>query len=116
MAQTTILTLIPHTTYPGTSGSVQSITGDQFEAASYYLSNRDLQTISWSVENDFDGAIEIQASLVAVPESTDWFDVYSINTSSTKNGFYNLHGNFVWLRAVITDWTIGDLNLVSASY
>lgn len=116
MAQTTIFTLIPQTAHPGTSGSVQSITGSNMQAASYTLSNRDLQTVTWHVQNEFAGEITIQASLVSVPESTDWFDVYDINTSSSKNGFTNIHGNFVWIRAIVTNWTDGGINLVSVSY
>ncbi len=115
MAQTTIINLIPQTAHPPGSNPVEVI-GEKKEAAAYYLANRDLQTITWHFSGTFVGDCKIQASLVTDPSTDDWFDVYTIDTSSTKDGYHNQTGNFVWLRAVVSGWTQGTIQLVSASY
>lgn len=115
MAQTTTVVLIPQTSHPGGSATTD-IYGDEQQAAAYYLANRDLQTITWHFSGTFQGNCRIQASLETDPGSSDWFDVYTIDTSSQLDGYYNLQGNFVWLRAVVTNWTQGTVQLVTASY
>lgn len=115
MAQTTTINLIPYKPFPGPSGAHISFDGDQAQAAAYYLANRDLQTITWNLTSQFSGNVKIQASLVTSPSNSDWFDIYDIDTNN-KNGFHNLNGNFVWLRAKVTDWTEGAIQLVTVSY
>lgn len=115
MAQTTTVNLIPQTAHPPGSTAV-SLYGVKKEAAAYYLANRDLQTITWHFSGTFDGYCKIEASLETDPGSNDWFEVYDINTSSALDGYHNLQGNFVWLRAIVTDWTQGTIQLVTASY
>ncbi len=115
MAQTTIVNLIPQTAHPAGSTTVE-LYGDKQEAAAYYLANRDLQTITWHFSGTFVGNCKIQASLESDPGTSDWFDVYTIDTGSELDGYYNLNGNFVWLRAVVTGWTQGTIQLVTASY
>jgi hypothetical protein len=131
MAQGTTVTLLPQTAYPGPPGTTIAITGMRQQAAAYYLANRDLQTISWNLgqvpqqqnnsNNTFLGNIDIQASIVTSPTTdSDWVTVYSINTTPSANnvqsGYYNLSGNYVWLRAIVYNWTQGSISLVSASY
>lgn len=116
MAQTTTLNLIPSTAHTGDSGNVNTVTGTARQAAAYYLGNADLQTITWSLATAFVGDIDIQATLVETPTNTDWFDVYSINSVASKSGYYNLTGNYVWLRAVVTNWTDGNIQVVAVSY
>ena len=116
MAQTTILTLLPQTTHPGPSNQAVSVFGEKQQAAAYYLANRDLQTITSHFSSTFEGTCRIQASLVADPGVNDWFTVYTIDSDNTKNGYHNLNGNFVWIRATLTDWTVGPVILVTASY
>ena len=115
MAQTTTVVLIPQTSHPGGSATAE-IYGDEQQAAAYYLANRDLQTITWHFSGTFQGDCKIQASLETDPGSGDWFDVYEINTTSELDGYHNLYGNFVWLRAVVSGWTQGTVQLVTASY
>ena len=125
MAQATIAVLIPQTNYVGSNPL--SIVGIKQQAAAYYLANRDLQTITWNLGSNilgnsptyFVGDIKIQASLSTDPGITDWFDVYTVPVESTatgQSGFYNLTGNYVWLRAVVTNWTAGPIQAIAASY
>jgi hypothetical protein len=70
----------------------------------------------------FVGNIFIQASIATNPTTdNDWFGVYQLVTTPDPNnnvqqGYYNLKGNYVWLRAVVRDWTQGAISLVAASY
>jgi hypothetical protein len=116
MAQSTVYNLIPQTAWPGPAGTTTDLYGQQYQAAAYYLANRDLQTITWNFESSFIGIAKIQASLVSSPSTGDWFDVYNIDTSSSYTGFTNLSGNFVWIRAVVLDWEAGAIRLVTVSY
>jgi hypothetical protein len=130
MAQVTTLILMPHKPYPGPPGASIFYAGDKQQAASYYLSGNDLQTVTWSLgngntgsgnNNQFVGKIHIQASLKDEPgldvNSTDWFDVYEIPTNTTNQyGYSNIKGNYIWLRARVSDWTQGFINLITASY
>lgn len=118
MAQTTTVLLLTQRAHPGASGTVFEYTGDRQQAASYTLANRRQQTLTWAISDTpqtWSGDITIQATLITDPQETDWFDVYSIDTNN-KTGFYNIVGNFVWLRAVVTDWTNGTISQVTASY
>lgn len=133
MAQGTTVVLIPQTAYPGPPGTEAAYVGTKQQAAAYYLANRDLQTISWNLgqvpqpQNQmsnpiFIGNIYIQASIVTDPTTdNDWFEVYQLTTTPNPNnnvqqGYHNLNGNYVWLRAVVRDWTQGAISLVAASY
>lgn len=132
MSQGTIQTLIPQTAYPGPPGTVCAITGLKNQAAAYYLANSDLQTISWTLgpgpqpNNQpanpvFIGNVYIQSSISTSPSSdADWITVYQLpttpQTNNVQTGYYNLVGNYVWLRAIVNNWTQGPISVVSASY
>jgi hypothetical protein len=116
VAQTAINVLLPKLAHPGADGAVATKTGNAAKAASYYLANRDLQTVTWNVSSTFAGTITIQATLETSPGDSDWFPLYAVDTSIAKSGYYNLVGNYVWIRAVVTDWTRGALQLVTLTY
>jgi len=128
MSQSTILILLPETAYdnPG-DGSAYDVTGEKQPAAAYYLGNRDLQTVQYSLSN-CTGNIVIEASLAADPEASDWFNVFTLeaNSSALDNtptklasdavSFVNIEGNFVYLRAKVLDFKSGVVNFVKVSY
>lgn len=116
MAQSTVLNLLSQTAHPANPGTSVEYIGDQKQAAAYYLANRDLQTVTWNFSSEFEGNCKIQASLVTSPGVSDWFDVYTIDTVNEKNGYHNINGNFVWIRAKVTNWTDGPINLATVSY
>lgn len=127
MAQTTTLNLIPDTAYPGPIGTAVTLIGTANPAASYYLARSNSQTITWALNDSFVGDIKIQVSLktpqisnttaglAIVPENEDWFDAYVVNTAD-QYGYHNLTGNFVWIRAVVTNWTGGNIQIITVSY
>lgn len=115
MAQTTTVNLIPQTSHPPGSSPV-AVYGEKKQAAAYLLANRDLQTITWHFSGTFVGDCRIEASLATDPGELDWFHVYTVDTGSELDGYHNLSGNFVWLRAVVDGWTQGTIQLITASY
>lgn len=133
MSQGTTLVLLPQTGYPGVAGAQATLVSVAQRGASYYLTNSNQQTISWSLGQIlqpsgqatgliFQGDIEIQASLSSVPTSDqDWFHAAVIDTTPTdvtnvQSGFMNLYGNYVWLRVKVTNWTQGAITLITVSY
>ena len=127
MSQTT-LTLMPQTAYvnPG-GGAGYTVTGNSQLAAGYYLSSKSLQTVNLNLAA-VTGNISIEATLASSPSATDWFEVYALvaNVSapaesgpllaSNANVFTNVEGNFVSIRAKITEFKSGTINFIKVSY
>lgn len=122
--------ILSATTYDDES----TITGEKFKGDGYYGSNDGLHTVAWKI-NSFVGTIKIQGSLASTPTSSDWFDIklsgtgeYSIDTTgkvvqnnissvayssaTTTNAVYNFTGNYVWVRAVIENFSAGTVNSI----
>ena len=120
--------ILSATTYDDES----TVTGDRFKGDGYYGSNDGLHTVAWKITN-FVGTIKIQGSLASTPGSSDWFDIdlvvgYSIDTTgklvqsnvssvvyssaTTANAVYNFTGNYVWVRAVIENFSAGTVNSI----
>lgn len=121
MSQSATLILLPQTAYRGTPTPNTTVVGSKQPGASYYLSSQDLQTVTWAITN-FKGTITIQASLLDSPSDSDsdWFTVqnlvYNDQAGTTVNSFNNVTGNFVWLRAVINNFTQGVVQNIKVSY
>jgi hypothetical protein len=128
MSQTTTLILLPQTSYlnPG-NGASYTVVGNTQPAAAYYLGNKDLQTVNISLTN-VTGNIVIEASLATAPSNTDWFKVYELvaNANAASNSapkiasnsasYTNVEGNFVYMRAKVTDFKGGTINFTKLSY
>lgn len=114
MAQVTTLILLPETSYVA---SVPTVVGERQTACAYYSSGKDMQTISWNL-NNFSGTMSIQASLVTNPTTdADWFTTYNLVCSSlTQISFTNITGNYVWVRARITNFSQGTIENIKVSY
>ena len=126
--------LLPSTTHPFTPGPITYI-GDSFKGDGYYGWGDGSHTIQIET-NGFIGNIIIQGSLATSPGDGDWInlpllyqDLFSVdttglvskrstsgiityNTSNTSITSYNFIGNFVWVRAVLTNWTDGSINKI----
>ena len=128
MSQSTTLILLPQTTYanPG-NGAPYTVTGNTQSAAAYYLGNRDLQTVNFSLTNCV-GNIVIEATLATTPQDIDWFQVYSLEANNyaptgtapqiaaNSNMYTNVEGNFVYIRAKVEDFQNGVVNYIKLSY
>lgn len=103
--------LINSQTHPSLNSNPITITGDAVKGDGYYGWGDGLHTVSFEVTN-FQGTINIQASLAVTPEETDWF---MVNDAVQENGngvsIVNFTGNFVWIRAIAT-YTAGSINRV----
>lgn len=117
MPQVNTYVLIPETSYvnPG-NGAPYTVTGNAYPAASYYLSNQDLQTISYKLTG-VTGNIVIEASLDSNTGNANWFNVLTVEANNTTiSAFENVEGSFVYIRAKIEDFDSGTVQFVKASY
>lgn len=119
MARNTAI-LLPSTAHGSVVGNYDGTStgfaGDAFRGDGYYGYADGLHTVSYFVDG-FVGRIKIQATLVTDPQESDWFDVdgtsYGDGTTpvSTPTGI-SFTGNFVWIRAAVTDFAAGTINKV----
>lgn len=117
MSQTATKILLPQTSF-NPSSPPTIINGEKQSAASYYLSSKSVQTVTWNITN-FTGHIVVQASLVTDPSASEsnWFTIHTVSgTNSTQNSFVNLTGNYVWIRVKITDFRSGTIQNIKLSY
>jgi hypothetical protein len=125
MAITTV-TLLPSTTYGTPSGnydgSSEDFIGDPQKAANYYRGRGGTQTIRW-VYLGVQGKVTIQATLDNDPADSRWFEVAATGDGSTDDSttitatyIEAVVGNFVWLRAVVSNFKDGTIEVVQATY
>jgi hypothetical protein len=125
MAITTV-TLLPSTTYGTPSGnydgSSEDFIGDPQKAANYYRGRGSIQTIRW-VYLGVQGLVTIQATLDNDPAESRWFDIAATGDNSTDDSttitatyVQAVVGNFTWLRAVVTNFKDGTIEVVQATY
>jgi hypothetical protein len=114
--------LIPSTTH-GTvtgnyDGSSTSFSSDNAKADGYYGYTDGLHTIAISTD-EFVGIVNIQGTLASEPTEDDWFTVLTYgdgSTALTSNQIDNFTGNFVYVRAHITDFTAGSITNIQFNY
>lgn len=134
-------TIVPTQTHPDDS-TVQTHTGDKFQADGFYGRADGFHTVQLNL-NNFSGDISVQGTLAIDPTEEDWFNVVletntavsgtvdttgaisvgsSISLSSisystaTANTNYNFTGNYVWVRAAVTNWTTGTIDSIMMNY
>ena len=115
-----------------TSGT-QTLKSEKVKGDAYFGTTDGLHTVMIDLAG-FIGTIKIQGSLENDPTATDWFDIdlsdgeftidttgkvtdvvvdnlaYTVAETSMKS--YNSTGNFVWLRADVSNWTGGTINRI----
>jgi len=109
--------------HPGDS-TVETYTSAKVKGDGYYKGGDGVHTYEIKVDG-FYGTVKIEATLASEPTSDDWFDVSGTEhtadpSDSTVNRtgsyMYNFTGNFVWLRAVISNFTDGTVNHIRVNY
>lgn len=122
-------TILTQQTHPNDS-VIETVTGDKFKGDGYYGRSDGLHTIQVNL-NEFVGRIEMQGTLAVNPSEEDWFAIElgtgtkSVDTtgalreenisfidytqSATNSKTYNFVGNYVWVRAQISNWTTGTV-------
>ena len=112
------------------SATLQS---DTVKGDGYYGMSDGLHTIMIDL-NGFIGTIKIQGSLAQEPTETDWFMIeldrgaVSLDTTGKASALvetsltyisaetsiksYNATGNFVWIRADMSEWSAGTISRI----
>ncbi len=119
----TSVTLIPTTTFGSASGNYDgNATGfNSIEAKGdgYYGYTDGLHTCAY-YPAALVGSIKMQGTLVLNPTEADWFDItgttLTAGSPTSTAVTYNFTGNFVWLRAVVFDFTAGSISRVQMNF
>ena len=131
-------TLLTINTHIGDNSNIaRTITGEKYKGDGYYGRSDGLHTVQITI-NEFIGKIELQGTLESDPTEQDWFTVelgtgaqsvdttgllreqnitsvdYIDNTTNTKT--YNFIGNYVWIRAKVSNWTDGTINSIQLNH
>lgn len=109
-------TILSEQTHPGDS-SIQSVTGNNYKGDGYYGRSDGFHTVQYKLTN-FMGVVKVQATLAVNPTDDDFFDVVFDEhlTASTESKIANFSGNYVWIRAVLTNWTSGTSNSIRLNH
>ena len=75
----------------------------------YFGSADGLHTVTYTVTPNFEGTLTMQATLVAEPIESDWFEVKDVAVvyqtpivpANTTTNYVNFTGNFIWTRAIV---------------
>lgn len=107
-------TILPLSTPP--SGNV--LVGNAYPAANYYGGRNNTQTLTYSL-NNFTGNVKLEASLYSSKDAAHWFEVlegeYTPNSANVTDVVTRtVVGNFVWVRARVTDFTTGTISATLA--
>jgi len=106
--------ILSNQVHPGDS-SIETVTGEKFRGDGYYGRSDGFHTVQINLSG-YIGTIEIQATLAIDPADTDWFTVYSqeyitVGDEGTSDSILtNFTGNYVWIRALATNWTDGSIS------
>jgi len=113
MTTYTTQTLVGNVQYTGTSAFISNVV----PAANYYGGQGAIQTILYDL-TDFQGNIVVQATLNDLQDSAPWFEIANVIAANavTQVTSNTVIGNFTWIRAAITDFVAGNINLITASY
>ena len=119
MAKKTV-TLIPSTTFGSAvgnyDGSSLSFTSDKHKGDGYYGYADGVHTVAVFPTN-LEATIQMQATLATDPAETDWFDVSNAvlgddSTAQSTATTFTFTGNFVWIRAKVTNFEAGTITKV----
>ena len=119
MAKKTV-TLIPSTTFGSAvgnyDGSSLSFSSDKHKGDGYYGYADGVHTVAIFPTN-LEATIQIQATLATSPVEADWFDVSGAvlgddSTAQSTATTFTFTGNFVWIRAKVTNFQAGIITKV----
>jgi hypothetical protein len=109
-------TILSAQTHIGDS-NIQSVTGEKYKGDGYYGRSDGFHTVQYTI-NGFIGVLNIQATLAIDPLETDWFTIYTQTCTTVTTGTFvtNFTGNYVWVRATVTDWSDGAVNSIKLNH
>ena len=128
--------ILSNQVHPGDS-TTETVTGDKYKGDGYYGRSDGLHTVQINLTG-FIGRIEIQGTLAVEPVDADWFtvelgtgtqtvdttgliveqgiDAVEYDTVTTNSKSYNFTGNYVWVRAKVSNWSDGAVNSVQLNH
>ena len=123
------ISILGYNVFTGTS----TLVSDKVGVDAYFGADDGLHTLMIDLDS-FIGSIKIQASIVKTPTDDDWFNAeiagttFAVDTTGkvgtsvainldytsaeTSIKTYNTVGNFVWIRASISNWTAGIIKRI----
>ena len=123
--------------YPNTGTSALIYNGNPVKGDGYFGRSDGLHSVQIKITN-FIGRIEIQGSLSTSPGNNDWFNAnldstrtyvdttglvreesfsfVNYTTATSTIIAFNIRGNFVWLRARLSNFTQGTLDYIKYNY
>lgn len=123
--------------YPNTGTTALIYASNPIKGDGYFGGSDGFHTAQVNI-SEFIGKIEVQGTLVSTPQESDWFAVQlgtnnmSVDTtgllseeniSSVEYQFattnitsYNFTGNYVWVRAKVSNWTEGTVNSIRINH
>ena len=123
--------------YPNTGTDALVYSSDPIKGDGYFGRSDGVHTAQIQI-TDFIGKVEIQGSLSSTPSEVDWFTVQmgtgnasvdttglireenitfvSYFTATSSINSYNFTGNYVWVRAKVSDWTEGTVNSIKINH
>ena len=128
--------ILSNQVHPGDS-TTGTVTGEKFKGDGYYGRSDGFHTVQINLTG-FIGRIEIQGTLAVEPVDADWFtvelgtgtqtvdttgliveqgiDAVEYDTVTTNSKSYNFTGNYVWVRAKVSNWSDGAVNSVQLNH
>ena len=94
------------------------ILSERAKGCGYAGQSNGVHTVQYTTVNGFTGLIKIQGSLATAPEEADWYDIVGLRLGTIGTPIadatvtQNFFGNHVWVRAIVTDFTAGEINRV----
>lgn len=129
--------ILPSSSHNNDSSNTPLV-GEKYKGAGFYGMGDGFHSVQIQLTN-FTGTVSIQGSLATDPTENDWIDIalndhgdyivdttglvstvgiqYSLQlTSSSHNKVYNFVGNFVWIRANVSEWTAGHIDRIMLNF
>lgn len=91
---------------------------EKAKGCGYHGQPEAIHSVQFTTANHFVGSIKVQGTLATTPVDTDWYDIVDTTlgdgVTPVADGaiIKSFAGNHVWIRAIITAFTAGDLNRV----
>ena len=104
--------------HPGDS-TQETLTSDNYKGDGYYGRSDGFHTVQYNLQG-FIGTIVMQATLATSPTASDWFTLTNTEHTSADDSsanadgahIYNFTGNYVWVKANVTNWTDGTISSI----
>ena len=103
----------------GSGTATEEFEGAKVKGDGFYNYSDGLHTVAHYITG-LVGTVEVQGALTDDPVDADWVildsRVGTIGTPLTENVTYNFTGNFVWVRAKATNFTVGTITKIQLNH